>query len=351
MFLRLIAKSMKVRKSRVIVALLAVVAASAVASALLTLSLDTRDKIGRELRGYGANLVLLPGEGEYIVKGLKLDHPSVAGYSTYLYTASKVKNQEVPVVGVEFEAVKRVRPWWRISGDSPLDGKAVVGANLANKLGLKIGSTFELGSATITMAGLIDTGGVEDDQIFINLREAQKMVGVQGVSAVEVSVLGDVAEVTSYLEKNNNVMVKKIRQTAEAEEVLLAKTELLLASAALFVFAAACLGVMSTMITSVLERGKEIGLMKALGAENSSLLSIFLAEAAIIGVAGGLLGYLLGFAFAQFIGIEVFSLAVSPRAVVIPAAVFTSLLASVLGSIAPIRRATAIDPIVTLRGE
>jgi putative ABC transport system permease protein len=360
MFLRLVTKSMKVRRVKILVAVLAVVMAAAMISSLLTLSFDMRDKIGKELGGYGANLVLLPDEGEYITEELKLDHPSIGSYAPYLYAMSRVNVQEVVVVGTGLAAVKEIRPWWQVEGSWPDpedNAEALVGINLADRLGLKIGDRFRIDGIdgnddiTITVAGLLDTGAGEDTQMFLDLQEVQEIAGTKGVSMVEVRTVGDVDDAVNYLGKNNNVRVKKIRQVAETEEMLLDKTELLLGLVTLFVLVATCLGVTSTMISSVLERSREIGLMMALGAEDRGLAGIFLAEAVVIGVAGGIPGYLLGLALSQFIGLEVFSVEVTPRAIVIPVTILVSILITVAGSLIPIRKAVKIDPIITLRGE
>lgn len=351
MFVRLITKSMKVRQGKILVAIFAVVIAAAMVSSLLTLSFDVRDKIGKELGGYGANLALLPDKGKYITEELKLDHPLIGSYTPYLYTTARVNGREVVIVGTDFEAVKVTRPWWHVEGGWPKNAEALVGINLANKMGLKIGDSFQINDNDITVAGLLDTGASEDNQMFLDLQKVHEITGLQGVTLVQVRTVGDVDKAIEYLEKNKGIRVKKIRQVAETEAMMLDKTQLLMGSVTLFVLVATCLGVTSTMISSVLERSKEIGLMKALGAQDRRLVHLFLAEAVLIGTVGGLFGYLLGLALSQFIGLEVFSVKVTPRAIVIPVTILVSVLVTVIGSLIPIRKAVAIDPIITLRGD
>ena len=108
---------------------------------------------------------------------------------------------------------------------------------------------------------------------------------------------------------------------------------------------------MTTMTTSVIERKKEIGLMKSVGAENRKIVSLFLSEAALIGIIGGFLGYIIGIILSQFIGISVFSTSISPRLEVIPIAIGISIGVSLLASILPVRKAVAVEPAVVLRGE
>jgi putative ABC transport system permease protein len=114
---------------------------------------------------------------------------------------------------------------------------------------------------------------------------------------------------------------------------------------------ASALGVMTTMITSVIERQKEIGLMKSVGAENKKIISLFLSEATIIGVIGGILGYIIGIILAQFIGYSVFSMSITPRFEVIPISIGISIGVALLASIFPVRRAVSVEPAIVLRGE
>jgi len=114
---------------------------------------------------------------------------------------------------------------------------------------------------------------------------------------------------------------------------------------------ASALGVMTTMTTSVIERRKEIGLMKSIGAENKSIISLFLSEAALIGVIGGFLGYVVGIILSQFIGMSVFGTSISPRLEVIPIALGISVGVSLLASILPVRKAVGVEPAIVLRGE
>jgi len=114
---------------------------------------------------------------------------------------------------------------------------------------------------------------------------------------------------------------------------------------------ASALGVMTTMTTSVIERRKEIGLMKSVGAENKSIVSLFLSEAALIGIIGGFLGYIIGIILSQFIGMSVFGTSISPRLEVIPIALGISVGVSLLASILPVRKAVGVEPAIVLRGE
>lgn len=91
--------------------------------------------------------------------------------------------------------------------------------------------------------------------------------------------------------------------------------------------------------------------MKSVGAENKKIISLFLSEATIIGILGGIIGYLIGLILSQFIGISVFSLSITPRIEIIPITIGISVGVALLASILPVRRAVSVEPAIVLRGE
>ncbi len=345
MFTRLVMKSIWARRERFLIAVVAIMLAAAMVTSLLTISFDIREKMGKELRSYGANLIVFPEEGGSISK-FDASHPSIIGTAPFLY----FKANNIEFAGTDIQAARKMNPWWHIEGALPEKEEALLGINVAKKLELKTGDALDIGDSFFKVSGVLDTGTSDDDRIFINFEEAEKISGKNGANLVQVSVLGDIEAVIKLLE-SKNYRVKKVRQVAESESALLDKTQLLLSLVALFVLSAAILGLLSTMITGVLERSREIGLMKAIGCGNGRLAAIFLAEAAIIGTAGGILGYFAGLLLSQYIGMEIFRTAVSLKPEVFVLTILVSILVALAGSMLPIRRALSIEPVMTLRGD
>lgn len=337
------------RKERFLIAVIAVMLGAAMIASLLTISLDIRNSMGQELRNYGANLIVLPGEGEHI-NGFEASHQSIIGSVPYLYFKAEINGKKIDLAGTDLEAANKMNPWWHIKGTLPTSTGVLAGINVAEKLGLNTGDILEIGKNTFRVSGILDTGTSYDDRIFMPMEIAEQVSGKSGATSIQVSVLGDIDNVVSYLE-GENYRVKKIRQVVESERVLLGKTQLLMSLVALFVLSAACLSLMSTMVTGVLERSREIGLMKALGGTNARIASIFLAEACVIGAVGGVPGYFSGLALAKFIGMEIFSMSVSANPWVFAFTLITAMLIALIGSMLPIQRAISIDPVKILRGE
>ncbi|MBI4320543.1 MAG: FtsX-like permease family protein [Chloroflexi bacterium] len=390
MFSRVLVRSIRNRPTRIAVAVVAVLLGAILVSALTSVSLDARGKAGKELRSYGANVLLLPRSESLQVGAGALDFgfvedlsfiaeadlaslqspeiaSNLAGYAPYIYGIVDVAQQKVILGGTNFAQVSKISPWWQITGKWPEEADqaeppspAIVGSEVARKLGLDVGSAFDVAygarSQSLQVTGIVDTGAAEDSQIFVGLPVAQELLGKRAlVSVVQVSALtqNQSAATTSAQIENKmpGARAKVIGQIAEAEMSVLGKVELLLAIVAVLVLLASGLTVASTMTTTVLERTKEIGLLKALGASETRIALLFVAEATTIGALGGILGYLVGFLVAQVIGQMVFGSAVAPNVIVLPLSIIVALGVAVLASALPVRRAVRIDPAITLRGE
>lgn len=386
MFIRVLAKSLTNRKTKMAAAVFAVLLGVSLIAALAAISLDARGKVGRELRAYGANILLsakaseaplntgglAPGtlsQSDYLPES-DLDAlrsgelaPYVHGYAPYLYGVIEVNQQKVVLAGTLFDQVARVSPWWQVTGKWIGEGEenaAIVGASVAEKLEIENGTNLAIRhgdrQGTFTVVGIVETGAAEDSQIFVNLSAAQKLLGKPGlVSTVQVSALTDrqplLATSESVKKRMPGANVNVLSQFADAEASVVSRVEILLLVVSVLVLLAAALTVASTMMTAVLERTKEIGLMKALGAGDARIASLFLAEAAAIGGIGGVLGFGVGAGVATFVGQSVFGAAISISPIVFPLSLAVALGICLLASALPVKRAIAVDPAVTLRGE
>jgi putative ABC transport system permease protein len=115
--------------------------------------------------------------------------------------------------------------------------------------------------------------------------------------------------------------------------------------------AAAALAVAATSATTVLERRDEIGIMKAIGATNTLVAGIFLAEQLMLAIAGGALGFVLGAGLARVLGQSVFGIPATLRIVLLPVVLGLAAIVAITGSLIPLRRASHFNPAPILRGE
>ncbi len=415
MFYRLLSKAIQRRKLRIALAVLAVIMGATIASTLLTISYDINDKMGRELKSYGANILLQPSsEGAFIneselykMKTIFWRH-NIIGYSPYLSDTVNVNDMEILLSGTyldeeiripgvnktfignrkaqEKEAtirtgVKTIAPWWKVDGEWPAPGEALVGVNAAEKLGLKGGDLFRAefvsNNATFKVSGILSTGGDEDGQVIVSLKDAQMLFEKQGmVDRVVVSALtkpelqekidpsllplGEyeiwyctpyISSIMFQIEEVIDANARPIRQVADNEGKLLNKFEWLMFLITDIAMTSASLGVSAAMTTSIFERKKEIGLMKAIGADGNQIAGLFFAEAVVTGIIGGAIGILIGIVLARIVGLWVFGAIINPSLFSVLISGILSLTVALLGSMLPVKKAVEIEPSVILRGD
>ncbi len=438
---RLLWKSVRGRKSRIALASAAVAVAAALASALLTVALDISEKVGRELRAFGANILVVPKQDalEVEIGGLRYataaqaaylaesDLPrlktifwgyNIVGFAPFLSAPVDVGGTRAILVGTWFDrevplprdprkftfstgnvrelkseetsfrtGLKAIAPWWSVEGRWVADAanEAVVGSALATRLGVALADRIAVRADQTTgefrIAGIVRTGGPEEDQLFVDLAAAQALLRLPGkVDRIQVSALVKPDDGLAVRGKRNpqglppeeyerwycspyidailyqieeaipGVKAKAVRQVAEAEGAFLGRLTLTMVLVTVVAMAAAGLGVMATMTTTVTERREEIGLMKALGAEPGQIARQFLLEAGLCGTVGGAMGAAAGLALARLIGTQVFGAPIVPNPVTFPFVMGLALLVALLGAALPTRRAARLDPVMTLRG-
>jgi putative ABC transport system permease protein len=147
-----------------------------------------------------------------------------------------------------------------------------------------------------------------------------------------------------------NVTARPIWQVAASEGSVINKIQLLMIVVTIAAFIASGLGISSLMVTTIMERSREIGLMKALGASEGEVHMLFLSESAIVGVIGGLLGCLAGAGLSQIIGLSLFGSLVAFNPIVVPVNVVISVMIALAGSLMPSRLIAGLHPAEVLHG-
>ncbi|HLW82103.1 MAG TPA: FtsX-like permease family protein [Candidatus Acidoferrales bacterium] len=378
MFKRLLWHLLRGNRVRMAVALLALTSGGAVVSALLNLNVDVNRKLSQEFRSLGANLVIssqttaaASGTSPALIDASAIqtiERAQSAGVvaAPYLYVvaqAASAGNRDVVVAGTWLDRIARMSPSWQISGDSSLpraDGvHCLIGRNVSRTFGVITGGKITLANeghvANLTVSGVIDAGGSEDNQIFVNLPVAQKLAGAEGkIQLIELSVPGSPEGIRALESRLQSALpalaVKPIPQITEAEGKLLGRIRFLIVSTGLLILVLTALCILATMAALAMERRKDVGLMKALGGSMQKVLRIFLAEVGILGVTGGILGYVLGMFLSIWMGHRVFGASITPRWEVFPATVALMLIVSLAGAL-PLRLLGNIRPAVILRGE
>ena len=436
MYARTLARSLVRRPQRVFVAVLAVAMGVGMAVALAGVSLVLGDRLGRTVRHYGANLVLLPKGADLPLEIAGVDYAAlieagapaipestlavlgtfrwrnnILGFAPQGYAAARlrVRGAEVAgdaralVVGTWFDralpagdgatrpaGMRSIAPWWKVEGRLPredaADGPApaLVGRALATRLGVRPGDGFTLdlegaaepASLAAVVSGVLDAGGFEDDHVYLPLERLQRATGTEGevrkvlVSALvlpgEAPPMPDPAKDLAAYERWScrpyaftvgrelegaaaGLVARPVERLVRGEGRLVSRLNLLMLLLTGAALTAAVLGVMSTMVASVVDRHGEIALLRALGASRGDVARLFLGEALVVSVLGGALGLGLGASLAQFIGRGAFGTAVALPPLLAPAALVLAAAVCLAGAWLPMRKAARVDPARMLR--
>jgi lipoprotein-releasing system permease protein len=245
----------------------------------------------------------------------------------------------------------------------PLD--IVIGTELAADLGVGTGDRLRLatatgGSATMTVVGIFDFGNksVNERNVYIPLRLAQSLLDlVGGVTAIEVRVQDPFAaeEVAERLRAGTGLQVDSWIRTNAQFFTAMAAQKLTNTLIRVFVGLTVALGIASVLVVSVIQKSREIGILRAMGTSREQVLRVFLLQGGTMGLAGSLLGSTLALAFLvmwRTIAVEpdgtpMFIIEMPPSLFAIAAG--ASILVGVLSAVSPARRAARLDPVVAIR--
>jgi putative ABC transport system permease protein len=379
MFTRILWKLLRASRGRLVVALVALVSGAAVISALLNLQFDIESKLTQEFRTLGANLVISPARDAQMIGSPaesaalmnqdavlsqveRLRTQELVAAAPFLYVVAQVKDKPLVVAGTWLDEATKLAPTWKIAGTriaSREDGtSSLLGRNVAQQLNLAPGAQMELRyldrRALMTVAGIVDAGGPEDNQVFVNLPVAQQLAGLTGqIGVMQLSIKGTSKTIESYAQRLAANLpgfeVRPVRQVTEAEGELLNRIRLLILSMVLLILVLTGLCVLATMAALAMERREDVGLMKALGGSISRIVGLFLAEVGVLGAVGGLVGCIVGIALSRWMGQRVFGAAVSARWEIFPLTVALMVGAALAGAL-PLRRLGNVKPAVILRG-
>lgn len=373
MFLLILFKSLKIRKNRVAITFFSIMIGAAIITALSSVYFDISAKMSRELRAYGANFFIGPkvtsvsrsADVSTIRDAIAIvPTEKLIGASPYIYGVVRLDLGNAVLAGVDFVGLKKLSPYWQVEGkwisvDFDEDS-CMIGKTLAKNMELKVGDSVnvirsETGfQKSLTIKGIAETGQAEDEQIFVNLALAGEILGQQGkVNHAMLSIVTEGTDIDALAKsmeaKFPGLDAKPIRKVSHSDGRILDKIKGLMAIIAVIILTVTTLCVMTTLIAIVSERTREIGLMKAIGADDRDIVRQFLAETLTIGLAGVTAGMVVGFLLAQLLGQAVFGSFISFRMIVLPVTLIPSIAASLLAAALPVRMAVRVVPAQVLK--
>lgn len=426
MFIRMVLSSIVRRRSRVLIAMLAVAIGATTLASLAMISVDVPRQMAREMRSYGANVVVLPGGEEdgfdpALLERISADVPGdvLVGAVGLEYEPITINDLPYVAVGTDLEAAKAINPYWYVDGSWPAaPGEALIGLEIARATSVGVGDTLtltqlvdasaqraadlqelaeevtgaepdmegavpgqltneggkpiapadkglddaapggghELRELKVTISGVLETGGSEDGFVYVASDDLSELTGRDHrVTVAELSIAAKEDTIDSIASSitadNPQIKAAPVARLTHSDANVLDMLRSLMAIITVIVLALIMIGVSTTMMAVVTERRNEIGLRKALGAGNRSIVGEFLGEAVVLGLVGGIIGALAGYGLAQVISFNVFHRTVAFQPIIFFATILVSILISTLASLIPVRRAIDVDPALVLRGE
>jgi len=320
------------RKSRMAFLVIGLMIGVATVVTLISLTNALTADVQHKMENFGANILITPQSdnlslsyGGIALGGVSVDQQeirqadltkintirnnrNISAIAPKVLGAVQAGSDRVMLMGVDIDQEFHLKRWWTISGQ-PItqENQLVVGASVATKLGLTAGSSLSVNGENFTVSGVLQQTGSQDDQLLIgSLPTAQRLLNKPGVvSLVEVAALcadcpveDMVNQITAVLP---NVDVRAIQQVVKTRMHAIDQFRTFSLAIAAVVVLIGALVVFVTMMGSVNERTREIGIFRALGFRRSHVMRLILLESAVVSLLAGLLGYLVGLSTAQAI--------------------------------------------------
>ena len=375
-------ESVKRRKARFGFVLAAVVLGIGTVVGLISLTRAMESSLGDELDRFGANIVVTPKSrmldlayGGLALGGVTVDRQelsvedaaavrtipnkrNISAVAPKLVGTARVGEATVVLVGTRIDQEQRVKSWWQVEGQWPrTPDEVLVGAEVAQALNACIGKQMTVNGTTFKVVGRIAaTGSIDDQAVFTDLSVAQALLQrPSAVTLMEVSALCRGCPIEDIVSQISTVLpharVTPVRQAVAAREQTVHQFTRFSYALSGLVLLVGTLVVMTTMMSSVLERTQEIGILRAVGFRRTHVAAIVLLETLLVTIAGGLVGWLVGSVAARVAG-PLLAQVNSPVSINPPLAALAVLFAvfvGIAGGAYPAVRAAQMDPAHALR--
>ena len=373
MFWRLIFRALRLRLQRVFIIFTALTVGASIVTAMAAVYFDINTKMSQELRTFGANFYIGSADGGMMNQAelneilQKAPNGFITAASPYLYGVARSDLEKIVLMGVNFDAMRILAPYWQVTGSEINvnfdDRNAMIGKTLAERLHVKVGDSLQLSKNAVekhsfNIKGIVEAGDATDNMLIVNVEFAQNWLDKEGVvnnALLNVQNEQGANTVDQFAEKimqqYPDLTARPIRKVSASEGQILEKIKGLMGLISLVILVLATLCVNTTLIAIVGERSKEFALQKSLGAKKFDIIRQISTEILIIAFCAIIIGLGLGYLLAQVLGITVFKSYIDMRLPVLPITVVLSLLVAFVAVIIPTRRALSINVANVLKGE
>jgi len=289
----------------------------------------TTHDIAHKLEQYGANILIVPRtenlsltyggmsmggvsfeleeirESELVKLASIRNARNIAAVGPMVLGVVPVDGRRILMAGVDFKAAGILKPWWHVQGGLPDENGVLLGAEAARVLNLKSGDRLAVNDRSLTVSGVLESTGSQDDQLaFAMLATAQQVFNKPGrISMAEVAALCKDCPIEDMVQQISEALpgakVMAIQQVVKSRMEMLAQFKHFSYGISGVILFIGALVVFVTMMGSVRERTDEIGIFRAIGFRRSHIMRIVFLEAGIISGLAGVIGYLLGLGSAR----------------------------------------------------
>ena len=371
------------RKSKVLFLILGLTIGITTVVVLLSITRMMNEDISNKLDEFGANILVIPRSddlslsyGGLNIGGVSVDaqtlkdsdipkirqievKENISTVSPKLIGVVEIEGKKILLTGVLFQEETRLKKWWKVHGAVPKSrNEVLLGNEVAVRLFKSAGDHLTINGKTVSISGILDETGSQDDFLIFGdltfVQEALKKPGA--LSLIEVSafcISCPIEEIVRQISKAlPHAKVTAIKQTLQTKMEALDHFKKFSLGVSLIVLLIGGLIVFTNMMASVNERKREIGIFRAIGFRKSHIIRIIFLEAFVVGLIGGVMGYLLGLGISYILGpvitgIKGGGVLVDP--VLAVGVVFLSVAMGILSSIYPAIHASKMDPTTALR--
>ncbi len=371
------------RKTRSLLLILSIIIGVASSVFLFTTTKSMEKDVADKLDQFGSNILLLPETGETLSfggvtvgtsQGKELDmaviplmktiqnNETLATISPKLLADVDIQGKTALLVGVDFTQELRLKKWWEINGlekgQMPEVNEILLGSDVARILNLSPQQHVQIKGQDFKVRGIIQpTGSIENDQaIFMDLTTLQKAenkpTAISMIEAAAFCYTCPIEEVTRQLrEKLPDVKVTALQATLQSRDDTVQRFSLFAIVISVILLITSGFVVAMSMISSVKERTRDIGVLRAIGFRKWHIIQMLFLEVSFVSLIGGLIGFGLGMGLAVKFGplIAQMTVQVPWQSMLALYSVGAALVVSLLASIYPAWSATKLDPVEALR--
>lgn len=402
-------KNIVIRKTKIALLVIGLIVAISTLVSVTTLIDSFKKKIDGQLSKFGYNILIYPKSSDLALSYGGMD---ISGISTYkirhlgkneineikklqkenqmivspkLLQGVTVKGKSALFIGINKDKELSIKKWWRGAADGHNDhdhgnGKGellsesgrsvkdilsgsplkntdlIVGSVACEKLGLRTDDVIKINGVDFRVrVALQDTGSQDDNIIFGNLLYSQKLFNKQDkYNLIEIAVVdtNELEKIVNQLTRAlPNASVSSVKQAVKYKEIAMNQLGRFGYSVTGIIIVISGMIVFSTMMSSVIDRTREIGVLRAVGFRKSKIIKIILTEAVILSLIGGIGGYAAGIGISTVFPVFVksFDISISFNLSTFIIAILMALIIGVISSIIPANKAAKLDPVIALK--